>query len=186
MNAAIEWANGLAAHWARGMWPVLWQTAALAVVVGLIVLSARRMSPALRFWLWMLVPMRLLVMPLIVVSLPVLANPPAAQLQPAVTPPSFASQAPVEAPALDMTAAADVAGGAAFRPSSKARSREHLDVAHGRLGCGRRLLCAPARARLAEDERQLPGRRARTATRASATAPATRRPCSACGICPGS
>ncbi len=86
MNAAIEWANGLATHWARGMWPVLWQTAALAAIVGLIVLCARRMSPALRFWLWMLVPMRLLVMPLIVITLPVLANPPAAHSQPAVTP----------------------------------------------------------------------------------------------------
>ena len=103
MNAAIEWANGLAGHWARGMWPVLWQTAALAVIVGLIVLCARRMSPALRFWLWMLVPLRLLVMPLIVITLPVLAHPPAAQSQPAVAPPNFMSQAPVEAQALDWT-----------------------------------------------------------------------------------
>ena len=78
------------------MWPVLWQTAALAAIVGLIVLCARRMSPALRFWLWMLVPLRLLVMPLIVITLPVLPNPPAAQSQPAVLPPSFMSQTPVE------------------------------------------------------------------------------------------
>jgi prepilin-type processing-associated H-X9-DG protein len=104
MNAAVEWANGLAGHWARGMWPVLWQTAALAVIVGLVVLCNRRMSPALRFWLWMLVPMRLLVMPLIVITLPVLANPPAAQLEPAAAPPSFISQAPAEAQALDLTA----------------------------------------------------------------------------------
>ena len=103
MNAAIEWANGLAGHWARGMWPVLWQTAALAAVVGLVALCNRRMSPALRFWLWMLVPLRLLVMPLIVISLPVLARPPAAHLEPAVAPSSFTSQAPAEAPALDLT-----------------------------------------------------------------------------------
>ena len=101
MNAAIEWANGLAGHWARGMWPVLWQTAALAAIVGLIVLCSRRMSPALRFWLWMLVPLRLLVMPLIVIALPVLPNPPAVHTQTAAAPTHFISQAPVEAPALD-------------------------------------------------------------------------------------
>jgi len=35
----------------------------------------------LRFWLWMLVPLRLLVMPLIVIALPVLPNPPAVHTQ---------------------------------------------------------------------------------------------------------
>jgi beta-lactamase regulating signal transducer with metallopeptidase domain len=104
MNSAIEWANGLAGHWARGMWPVLWQTAALAAIVGLIVLCNRRMSPALRFWLWMLVPLRLLVMPLIVIALPVLPSPPAVHTEPAVAPTRFISQAPVEAQALELTA----------------------------------------------------------------------------------
>ncbi len=101
MNAAIEWANGLAGHWARGMWPVLWQTAALAVIVGLIVLCNRRMSPALKFWLWMLVPLRLLVMPLIVIALPVLPSPPVVQMESPVAPTRFISQAPVEAQAHD-------------------------------------------------------------------------------------
>jgi beta-lactamase regulating signal transducer with metallopeptidase domain len=102
-SSAIEWANGLAGHWARGMWPVLWQTAALAVIVGLIVLSARRASPALRFWLWMLVPLRLLVMPLIVISLPVLAPPRAIRPTPAAAPPPIVTEAPVEAQAPEWT-----------------------------------------------------------------------------------
>jgi bla regulator protein BlaR1 len=92
MNAAIEWANGLAAHWARGMWPVLWQTAALAGIVGLILLCARRISPAVRFWLWMLVPLRLLVMPLIVITLPVLAQPAVPQPPAVVAPPNVVSR----------------------------------------------------------------------------------------------
>ena len=52
MNAAMEWANDVAVLWAARMWPALWQTAVLAVMVGLMVFSVRRMSSALRFWLW--------------------------------------------------------------------------------------------------------------------------------------
>ena len=104
MNTVIEWANGVAIHWAVRMWPVLWQTAVLAVIVGLIVLVARRMSPALRFWLWMLVPLRLLIMPFIVIALPILASSPVAAPHVAATPPSLASAAAIEATPPNWTA----------------------------------------------------------------------------------
>jgi beta-lactamase regulating signal transducer with metallopeptidase domain len=76
MNAVIELVNQVADRWVDGIWSVIWQTAILAGVVFLLTLCFRRMSPAARFWLWMLVPLRLLVMPLMTVTLPLL---PAAQ-----------------------------------------------------------------------------------------------------------
>jgi len=72
MGAFVEITNGLATRWVDAMWPTIWQSAVLAGVVYLLTLCLRRLSAAVRFWLWMLVPLRLLVMPLITVSLPLL------------------------------------------------------------------------------------------------------------------
>ncbi len=77
MDALIGLMNGLSGRWAGGMWLVLWQTAILAAVVYLLTRCLHRAPAALRFWLWMLVPLRLLVMPLVTLSLPVLPPEPA-------------------------------------------------------------------------------------------------------------
>ena len=72
MNWFIEIINGIASSWSSGMWLVVWQSAALAAIIYLVTLCIRRASAAACFWLWMLVPLRLLVMPLITISLPLL------------------------------------------------------------------------------------------------------------------
>jgi ankyrin repeat protein len=78
MNSFVEIVNRIASQWSDGMWLVLWQSTALAAVIYLLTLCIRRASAAACYWLWMLVPLRLLVMPLITISLPLL---PAATLQ---------------------------------------------------------------------------------------------------------
>ena len=72
MNAFIESANQLANQWSYSIWSILWQSTVLAGIVFILSLCLRRASAAVRFWLWMLVPLRLLVMPLITISLPLL------------------------------------------------------------------------------------------------------------------
>ena len=72
MGAFVEITNGLATQWIGAMWPIIWQSVVLAGVVYLVTLFLRRVSATTRFWLWMFVPLRLLVMPLITVSLPLL------------------------------------------------------------------------------------------------------------------
>jgi len=71
MNGFIEIANSAADQWSAGMWQIVWQSTILATIVYFLTLSFRKTS-AVRFWLWMLVPLRLLVMPLITISLPLL------------------------------------------------------------------------------------------------------------------
>jgi len=72
MYGLVTVANGLAGRWAAAMWPAIWQSTVLAAVVFLLTLFLRRASSPLRFWLWMLVPLRLLVMPMLTISVPVL------------------------------------------------------------------------------------------------------------------
>jgi len=72
MDAFIETANHLANQWSGAIWTIVWQSTVLAGIVFLVTLCLRRASAAVRFWLWMLVPLRLLVMPLITISLPLL------------------------------------------------------------------------------------------------------------------
>ncbi len=57
--------------WARQLWPVIYQSALLAGVIFMIT-RHKKISANLRFGLWMLVPLRMLVMPIATVSLPVL------------------------------------------------------------------------------------------------------------------
>jgi ankyrin repeat protein/beta-lactamase regulating signal transducer with metallopeptidase domain len=72
MNSLIEIINNIAIRWSDGMWLIVWQSAALAAIIYLVTLCIRRASAAACFWLWMLVPFRLLVMPLVTLSLPLL------------------------------------------------------------------------------------------------------------------
>lgn len=69
MNPFIE---NIVDQWAACMWPAIWQSTLLAAVIYLATFSLRKKAAAVRFWLWMLVPLRLLVMPLVTIGVPVL------------------------------------------------------------------------------------------------------------------
>ncbi|HTU23894.1 MAG TPA: hypothetical protein VMF30_00765, partial [Pirellulales bacterium] len=60
--------NAWADVWSAQMFAILWQSALLAGIVGLLASLLRRASPALRYWLWQLVALKLLLMPLWSVS----------------------------------------------------------------------------------------------------------------------
>ena len=96
MNAITEIVNTFAGLWAGQMWTIIWQSSVLAGLVVIVTLLFRRLSAAVKFWLWMLVPLRLLVMPLITISLPLL---------PAIAPPHIehveTAPAMVETPAAE-------------------------------------------------------------------------------------
>ena len=72
MNTFVEWLNQLAIRWSDVIWLIIWQSTVLAGGILLVSIFLRRASPAVRFWLWMLVPLRLLVMPVVSISLPLL------------------------------------------------------------------------------------------------------------------
>jgi beta-lactamase regulating signal transducer with metallopeptidase domain len=61
--------NAWAAVWSAQMVAVLWHSALLAGVVGLVASLLWRASPAARYWLWQIVAVKLLLMPLWSVSL---------------------------------------------------------------------------------------------------------------------
>ena len=72
MNVFLQTVDGLGTSWAEVMWRALWQSAVLAAAIYGLAYCLRRQPAALRYWLWMLVPLRLLVMPLVTFPLPVL------------------------------------------------------------------------------------------------------------------
>ena len=72
MAPLLETVNTLSARWAEWMWFLLWQTALVGIVIWIVSACLKRASPTFRFWLWMLVPLKLIVVPLIIVSLPLL------------------------------------------------------------------------------------------------------------------
>ena len=78
MDEFVLLSNELASKWAGIMWPAVWQSTVLGLTL-LFASKCLRGAPAtLRCWLWMLIPLRLLAMPLLSISLPVLpALPPA-------------------------------------------------------------------------------------------------------------
>jgi beta-lactamase regulating signal transducer with metallopeptidase domain len=67
-----DW-NAAAEIWGDRMWAVLWQSTVIAAVVGVMsVLFLRRSSPAVRYWLWQIVAIKLLVMPFWTYAIPLL------------------------------------------------------------------------------------------------------------------
>ena len=72
MNAFLQLVDGLGTSWAEVMGRALWQSAVLAAAIYGLTCCLRRQPATMRYWLWMLVPLRLLVMPLITLPLPVL------------------------------------------------------------------------------------------------------------------
>lgn len=72
MPELIEVTNEIASRWAGVMWSAVWQSSVLAAAILAVTLLLKKVSPSLRYWLWMLVVLRLLVVPMGTVSLPIL------------------------------------------------------------------------------------------------------------------
>ncbi|MBW3543823.1 MAG: M56 family metallopeptidase, partial [Planctomycetes bacterium] len=70
MSSAIEQLNAAGNAWTGLMLAVLWQSTLLAIVISLAALAARRSSPAVRYWLFQILAIKLLVMPFWTVAVP--------------------------------------------------------------------------------------------------------------------
>jgi hypothetical protein len=69
MIPLIKTLDGLAGAWTRIAWAVTWQMTLLVAVFALVAWGMRRSSPGLRYWLWQIAAIKLLVMPLWGVSI---------------------------------------------------------------------------------------------------------------------
>ena len=69
MTAFLETFNRLAGAWAKVIWAVTWQSTLLVAVFAIVALAMRRSSPGLRYWVWQIAAIKLLVMPLWGVSI---------------------------------------------------------------------------------------------------------------------
>jgi len=75
MNPVVENLNQAAVVWAGLVWAVVWQSTLLVGVFALVAIGMRRSSPGLRYWLWQIAAIKLLVMPLWGVSILLPATP---------------------------------------------------------------------------------------------------------------
>jgi beta-lactamase regulating signal transducer with metallopeptidase domain len=64
MSLVLEVIDRWAEAWLSLIWAIVWQSSILALGVGALCWLLRRSTPALRFWLWQLVAIKLLIMPL--------------------------------------------------------------------------------------------------------------------------
>jgi beta-lactamase regulating signal transducer with metallopeptidase domain len=70
MPAIIDSLNRISTVWAGLMVAVLWQSTVVILVVTVVALFMRRASPRVRYWLWQIVTIKLLVMPFWVMAVP--------------------------------------------------------------------------------------------------------------------
>jgi beta-lactamase regulating signal transducer with metallopeptidase domain len=72
MTSLIESVNPLAERWAAAMTGVLWQSVLLAAIVAAVCWALGRQSPRLRYWIWLVLAAKLLLLPLwsVNISLP--------------------------------------------------------------------------------------------------------------------
>ena len=63
MTSLIPTVNQWSQAWTGLMWAVLWQSTLLIGLVALIAMLLRRSSPGVRYWLWQIVAIKLLLMP---------------------------------------------------------------------------------------------------------------------------
>ncbi len=70
MPAVIDSINRFSTAWAGLMGAILWQSTLLVALVTLVALLARRASPRVRYWLWQIVTIKLLLMPFWVLAVP--------------------------------------------------------------------------------------------------------------------
>ncbi len=81
MLTMLQASNGWAETWLRVMGAVLWQSTLLVALAALIARWLRRSSPVVRYWLWQIVAIKLLLMPFWSLAVPM-------PLWPERTPPS--------------------------------------------------------------------------------------------------
>lgn len=75
MSTIIQTINGFADGWLKTMFAVLWQSALLVAIAALIIRCLRNRSPVLRYWLWQIVAIKLLLMPFWTQAVPLPAWP---------------------------------------------------------------------------------------------------------------
>ncbi len=63
MSAIVDTLNRYSADWTALVAAVVWQSTLLALVIGAIAYFLRSSSPAVRYWLWQIVAIKMLVMP---------------------------------------------------------------------------------------------------------------------------
>jgi beta-lactamase regulating signal transducer with metallopeptidase domain len=64
MSPFLNNLNATAAGWTERIWAVVWQSTILVIVVGLFaVILLRRSPPALRYWVWQILAIKILLMP---------------------------------------------------------------------------------------------------------------------------
>ena len=63
MLTTISTLNGWAGGWLGAMFAVLWQSTLLIAIAALVSWCLRRSSPVVRYWLWQIVALKLLLMP---------------------------------------------------------------------------------------------------------------------------
>jgi bla regulator protein blaR1 len=114
--AINDWADG----WLTTIWAVAWQFALVAAVATVIAWLLQRSSPAVRYWLWQIVTIKLLLMPFWVYAVPL---PSWAETRPiervAVLQPVKAPGNDLAQPATSTTVATDDAAGKAAVPEAE-------------------------------------------------------------------
>ena len=70
MTSLVQTVNQWSQAWVGLMWAVLWQSTLLIGVVALIAILLRRSSPGVRYWLWQIVAIKLLLMPFWTAAIP--------------------------------------------------------------------------------------------------------------------
>src|SRR5262245_28543952 len=70
MSQFITSLNSVSTAWFNLAVAVLWQSAALAGIAALVAFVLRRCAPAVRYWIWQVVAIKLLLMPFWVVWVP--------------------------------------------------------------------------------------------------------------------
>ena len=70
MIPSAETLNAFAAAWAALMGSILWQSTVLALVVAGISFRLRHASPSVRYWLWQIIAIKLLILPLWTLTVP--------------------------------------------------------------------------------------------------------------------
>jgi beta-lactamase regulating signal transducer with metallopeptidase domain len=91
MPEIVEYLNNRAAAWAGTVWAVTWQSMLLALVVGAVAFLLRRSSPAVRYWLWQIVAVKLLIMPFWTLAVPLPS--PITRAEPSPSPQAAANKA---------------------------------------------------------------------------------------------
>ncbi len=71
MSGLLDLLNDVSPHWIALMIAITWQSSLLVLLVAVVAKLLRRASPVVRYWLWQLVAIKLLLMPLWTQMVPV-------------------------------------------------------------------------------------------------------------------